>query len=108
VGSVRTEVDGLRFCTSYSGGRSKPAPLREKNNCDGQWQPQVRGVQPQEPLVDALELLDELLAPLPLCAAKTENWIACFLLPHFGHSGLELLDITIRSWWVWQSSQTYS
>jgi hypothetical protein len=67
-------------------------------------------VQPQEPpeLADGLELLDDVLAPLLLGAAKTENWIACFLLPHFGHSGFELWDITIRSWRVWQSSQTYS
>jgi hypothetical protein len=67
-------------------------------------------VQPQEPpeFADALAL-DRSLAPLPpLCAAKTENWIVCFLLPHFGHSGFELWDITIRSWRVWQASQTYS
>jgi len=75
MGSAYTEVDGPRFRTSYSGGRSKRAPLREKNNCGGQWQPQVRGVQPQEPpeLAGALELFDDALAPFPLCAAKTEN-----------------------------------
>jgi hypothetical protein len=67
-------------------------------------------VQPQEPPEDAAALeLDELLAPMaPLCAAKTENWIVCFLLRHFGHSTFEPLDITMRSYRVWQSSQTYS
>jgi len=72
-------------------------------------QPQVRGVQPQDAPVDAAELgLVAALEPLPWCAAKTENCTVWRPLPHFGHSTFEPFDITMRSWRVWQSSQTYS
>jgi hypothetical protein len=65
----------------------------------------VRGVQPQLDPEDAEEPADL----LPFAgAAKTENCTACFRLPHLGQATAEPLDITIRSWRVSHSSQTYS
>jgi hypothetical protein len=65
----------------------------------------VRGVHPQlPPAVD-----DDAAALLPFAgAAKTENCTVCFRLPHFGQVTPEPFDITMRSWRVAQSSQTYS
>lgn len=64
-----------------------------------QWQPQEWGVQPQEPAeeADSDDALAEVEPPLPVCAAKVENWIVERLLPHFGHSTLPLLAVTMRS-----------
>lgn len=48
----------------------------------------------------AAESSDALLeaeAPLPVRAAKVENWIVERLLPHFGHSAVPLLAVTMRS-----------
>jgi hypothetical protein len=41
-------------------------------------------------------------------AAKTESWIVCFALAHFGHVTSVRPFITIRSYRSPQSSQTYS
>ncbi|MGC1107402.1 MAG: hypothetical protein WA876_12770 [Candidatus Acidiferrales bacterium] len=44
------------------------------------------------------ELLDEAEAtPLPLCAAKVENWMVEWQLPHLGHSGWPFFTVTMRS-----------
>ncbi|MFZ0334561.1 MAG: hypothetical protein WAN10_15375 [Candidatus Acidiferrales bacterium] len=55
-------------------------------------------MQPQ--LEDAsAELLDDAESdpPLPVRAAKVENWIVERWLPHFGHSGLPFFAVTMRS-----------
>jgi hypothetical protein len=62
-------------------------------------------VQPQLDPEDVEEPVD--LEPFA-GAAKTENCTACLRLPHFGQATAEPLDITIRSWRVSHSSQTYS
>jgi hypothetical protein len=47
------------------------------------------------------------LPPLP-CAAKTESWMVCFALAHFGQAIAVFCFITRRSYCAPQSSQTYS
>jgi hypothetical protein len=55
-------------------------------------------VQPQEPAdADSEDALLEADAPLPVCAAKVENWTVERLLPHFGQAALPLLAETIFS-----------
>ncbi|MFZ0638598.1 MAG: hypothetical protein WAN33_01145 [Candidatus Acidiferrales bacterium] len=65
-------------------------------------------MQPQEEA--SAELLDDAVAdpPLPVRAAKVENWIVERWLPHSGHSGLPFFAVTMRSKRDLHSSQTYS
>lgn len=64
---------------------------------DVQWQPQEWGVQPQDPApLDSLMLAEE-EEPLPVRAAKVENWTVERRLPHFGHSGEPFFAVTMRS-----------
>lgn len=62
----------------------------------GQWQPQVRGVQPQAPEADSPAEPPELLLAFE-GAANTESWMVCFALAHFGHVMAVLWFITMRS-----------
>jgi hypothetical protein len=65
-------------------------------------QPQPEEVSPEE-LPDAAEEV-----PLPVRAAKVENWIVERWPPHLGHSGLPFFVVTMRSKRTLHSSQTYS
>lgn len=51
-------------------------------------------MQPQAP--DEAEELDDAFAPLE-GAAKTESWMVCFALEHFGHAIAWVWLITMRS-----------
>lgn len=63
-------------------------------------------MQPQEEAPADSLVADEL--PLPVWAAKVENWMVERLLPHFGHSGPPFLAVVMRPKRVLHSSQTYS
>jgi hypothetical protein len=56
------------------------------------------------------ELLDDEAdeAPLTVRAAKVENWMVEWRLPHLGHSGSPFFAVTMRSKRDLHSSQTYS
>jgi hypothetical protein len=61
---------------------------------EAHWQPQVRGVQPQ--LADEADELEEEFVPLE-GATKTESWMVCFALEHFGHVIAWVWLMTMRS-----------
>ena len=75
------------FCSAFR--------LAETFSAGCQWQPQERGVHPQLP-AEAGEAFADDLAPLA-GAAKTESWIVCFALSHFGHVIACVWLITMRS-----------
>jgi len=56
----------------------------------------VLGVQAQPPGLAVVEDAAEDLCPFA-GAAKTESWIVCFPLVHFGHEMMVSCFITIRS-----------
>jgi hypothetical protein len=65
-------------------------------------QPQPEEGSPEELLAAVEEV------PLPVRAAKVENWIVERRPPHLGHSGLPFFAVTMRSKRALHSSQTYS